>query len=245
MHVEGVVDVGGRADRKGVPFEPGDLRYLDAHPVAGAEVEPGRPLDDEVRHAGRKYHPCAHHSLSATQETHENTPGLLADEEDEWHDDPLPEVRRVHHQEHPVDEVKHVGEVEDLEVTAPPHVGQRADEHHGQDYDEPNPGDVGEPVLEPKHARHCSEDAVGVAPPLSAGLGQAGLAVGDCQVQCHSLRDNERVRGAELREVGLSGDNVAAGGDPVAKHRPVGGVVRPVGGCDLQELNRVGLDVHS
>lgn len=48
-----------------------------------------------------------------------------------------------------------------------------------------------------------------------------------------------------LGQLGLARHDVAAGGRVVAHHGPVGRVVLPVGGRQLQELNRVGLDIYT
>ena len=50
---------------------------------------------------------------------------------------------------------------------------------------------------------------------------------------------------AELCQLGLHGHDVAAWRGFVAQHRPVGRVVLPVRGGELQELHRVRLDVET
>ena len=52
-------------------------------------------------------------------------------------------------------------------------------------------------------------------------------------------------RNIYLGQLGLARHDVAAGGRVVSHHGPVGRVVLPVGGRQLQELYRVGLDVYT
>ena len=52
-------------------------------------------------------------------------------------------------------------------------------------------------------------------------------------------------RNIYLGQLGLARHDVAAGGRVVSHHSPVGRVVLPVGGRQLQELYRIGLDVYT
>ena len=58
-------------------------------------------------------------------------------------------------------------------------------------------------------------------------------------------RDLQGVPLAELGQLRLHRDNVAAGRRFVAQHRPVGRVLLPVGRGQLQELDGIGLDVET
>ena len=69
--------------------------------------------------------------------------------------------------------------------------------------------------------------------------------MGEADVDGETLRDLEGVPLAELSQLGLHGDDIAAGWWFVAHHRPVSGVVLPVGRGELQELDWVGLDIET
>lgn len=69
--------------------------------------------------------------------------------------------------------------------------------------------------------------------------------MGDGGVDGQPGREVERVPVAELGELALSGHEVAAGRGVVSHHGPVGRVVLPVGGRQLEELDGVGLDIYA
>ena len=57
-----------------------------------------------------------------------------------------------------------MGEVEDLEISAPADKTEGADHHQGQDDDERHPGGVGEPAHQPEHPGPGGEQPVPVTP---------------------------------------------------------------------------------
>ena len=69
--------------------------------------------------------------------------------------------------------------------------------------------------------------------------------MGEADVDGETLRYLEGVPLAELSQLGLHGDDIAAGRGFVAHHGPVSCVVLPVGGGQLEELDRVGLDIET
>ena len=104
----------------------------------------------------------------------------------------------MHEEESPVEEVEHVGAVEHLEVPAPPHVGQGAGEHDGEDDDESYSSGVGESTWHTKYPWHGGEEPVHVAPPHPSLLRDAGLAVGDGQVDAHPVGNRKVVKATVL-----------------------------------------------
>ena len=242
---EGVVDLGGGADGEGMPLEPGDLWDLDEDPVPGAEVEAGRPLDDEVGDPGGEDDPSRHQGPTPAHQTVEDPVDELDGPDHQDPDEDLVEHGGVEDHEGPEGPVEEVGAVEDLEVPAAPHHREGPDEDDGHDDDQDDPGDVGVAARHPEDPVHRGEDPVGVAPLGPARFREAVLAVGEADVDGEPGRDLEGVPLAELRQLRLHGDDVAAGRRFVAKHRPVGRVVLPVGGGQLQELDGIGLDVET
>ena len=241
---EGVVDLGCGADGEGVPLEPGHLRDLDEDPVPGAEVEAGRPLDDEVGDPGGEDHAGRHQGPAPAQHGVEDPVDELDGPDDQDANEDLVEHRGVDDHEGPEGPVEEMGAVEDLEVSAASHHGEGSDEDDGQDDDEDHSGDLGVAAGHPEDPGHGGEDPVGVGP-LVALVRETGLAVGQADVDGEALGDLEGVPLAELGQLGLPGHDVAAGREVVAHHGPVSRVVLPVWRGELQELDRIGLDIET
>ena len=242
---ERVVHLRGRADREGVPLEPRHGRYLDEDPVAGAEVEAGRSLDDQVRDARRKDDAGADDSLSPSQEAAQDPVGQLDDKDAGRPDEPLPELGGVDEEEAPVEKVQHVGHVEHLEVAAPADERHRAHDHDDHDDHEGDARRVGNAARHAKDARHRRHYPVHVAPLLGPHLGVAGLAVVQGDVDGHAVGDGEGAGLAVLGHLRARLGQVAAGWQLVAQHGPVGHIVFPIRGSQLDKLDRVRLNVDS
>ena len=123
-----VVDLGRRADRERVPLVRGDRGDLDENPVASAEVEASRSLDDQVGDLGGE--DDAGHDLGVPcTDAHLEQPDGHLDEPDEArHDDPDPVGWRVQDEKWEEGPVEQVGEVEHVEVAGAPDEGEGADE---------------------------------------------------------------------------------------------------------------------
>ena len=81
--------------------------------------------------------------------------------------------------------------------------------------------------------------------PLVSLFRETGLAMAQTDVDGHTLGDLQGVPLTELRQLGLPRHDVAARRDLVAHHGPVSNVLLPVGRSELQELDRIGLDIET
>ena len=116
------------ANGERMPFEPRYLGYLYKHPVAGAEIKPSRPFYNQMCDPWRQYHTGANNSLAPPKEACQDPVGHFNNKDTGWPDKPFPELRRVHEEESPVEEVEHVGAVEHLEVAAASNYSQGSNE---------------------------------------------------------------------------------------------------------------------
>ena len=164
MDVEGVVHLRGRADRKGMPLEAGDLWDFDEHPIPRAEVEAGGSLDDEVRHPGGQDHTRAHHGLAPPHQAVQDPVGELDGEHDQEEGADLVEVGGVEDEEAPVDPVEEMGAVEDLEVATASNPLEGANHHDGEDADEGDPCDICTAMGHAQDARAGGKDPLGIRP---------------------------------------------------------------------------------
>ena len=89
---------------------------------------------------------------------------FLCDENDSKEHDPSPEDRGVQYQQAPVQPVAEVGEVEDLEVAAPPDKAHGADDHQGQDEDQCHARGVGVASHQSENSGLGGEHPVSVSP---------------------------------------------------------------------------------
>ena len=182
MNMKDVMYLRCRADCEGVPFPSGDLGDLDEHPVSSAKVESRWTLDDQVRDSGGKDDSSTHQGFATAQEACQYSISYLYNKYTGRTNKPFPEFRGVHEQKGKVQEVEHVGHIEDLEVAATSHIGQRTDKHDGQDDNQRNTSWIGNTMGHTENSRHCSQHPVHVAPLHSSLLRDTRLAVRDTQV---------------------------------------------------------------
>jgi len=97
-----------------MPLELGNRGDVEVDIVAGLEGEVGRPLDDQVDHAGGQDDPRGDVALALVGERVVEAEQLLPDKDGKGADNPFPEVDRVEDEQQPEDQVEEVGPVEDL-----------------------------------------------------------------------------------------------------------------------------------
>ena len=118
VDMEGVVHLRGGADGEGMPLKARYLRDLQEDPVARTEVEPSRPLDDEVGDATREDHSGRHDCLSPAHEAVQHSVGKLYQVDNQYSHKVFIELWSVQDEQSPVDPVEKMSAVEHLEVSA-------------------------------------------------------------------------------------------------------------------------------
>ena len=119
-----------------MPLKGSNLGDLDEDPVARAVVELGGFSDLETSDPAGKRDSLGNCCCPSAEKGRDCPVGQLNAPDTAKGNEPLPEVWGVEEQEEEVEDIVEVGEVEDEEVSAPPHGGHAAAHHDGQNHDE-------------------------------------------------------------------------------------------------------------
>ena len=108
MKCEGFLNLWGRADSEWMPFITSQCGNFNEHPIAGAEIEPMGPLNNQVGHFGRKNNPRFDHSFSVTEPGMYQSVDSLDGKNDPESKKPFDPFWRVYEKNAPIKKVKHV-----------------------------------------------------------------------------------------------------------------------------------------
>ena len=129
-----------------MPLKGGNLGDLDEDPVTRTVVELGRFSDLETSDPAWERNALGNCCCPSAKKSRDCPVGEFNAPDAAKGNEPLPEVRGVEEEQEEVEDIVEVGEVEDEEVSAPPHRGHAAADHDGEDDDESNPSWVCRPT---------------------------------------------------------------------------------------------------
>ena len=117
-------------------------------------------INDQVCHSGWKtFSPDDKCLAPAQRAVHQSEDGLAQPDQSNWQEI-FPELRRVEDKQEVVEDVEVVGEVEDLEVSPPSDIGERAGEDDDDGDEEADPSGVCHTWQESEQSRPPRQEPV-------------------------------------------------------------------------------------